>query len=303
MDVATDEEFFRIFSAVQPVKKVDFPHPDEVFTVSNACAILYGNPVKGPLKIKVFESEKQITINGFPLFVWDGVTPSPGSFHTELSNFVQTYRRNHGDVAAQQQAAYEEQFKIIQEKANSIPNYSDEAWEAFIRAELDKMDLPGKWIKVYPTTLFGLYNPCPNRQFPRLRVNYRLDFLEPDYEFRSELHHSWDQIVEKCGRLTSPSESEITEERQEEFNHYRKFLPESFQERSKERPQGIIATNFQIKLADDACELIDTYAKVAAEPADSKRDRFRRLVKEITNPHHILLDAEAVRLANGILKR
>lgn len=303
MDVATDEEFFRIFSAVQPVKKVDFPHPDEVFTVSNACAILYGNPVKGPLKIKVFESERQITIDGFPLFVWDGVAPSPGSFHTELSKFVQTYLINHGDVAAQQQAAYEEQFKIIQEKANSIPNYSDEAWEVFIRAELDKMDLPGKWIKVYPTTLFGLYNPCLNRQFPRLRVNYRLDFLEPDYEFRSELHHSWDQIVEKCGRLTIPSESKIAEKRQGKFDDYRRLLSGLFQEQAKTKPQGIIATNYQIKLADDTCELIDAFAKVTAEPAASKRDRFRRLVKEITNPHHDLIDSEAVRVANGILIR
>lgn len=177
-------------------EKGRFSALDEVFTVFNACAILYGNPVKGPLKIKVFESERQITINGFPLFVWDGVTPDAGSFFSQLSTFVQTYRINHGDMEAQQQAAYEEQFKTIQENANSIQNYSDEAWEAFIRAELDKMDLPGKWIKVYPTQLFGLYNPCPNRQFPRLRVNYRLDSFETDYEFRSELHHSWDRIVD-----------------------------------------------------------------------------------------------------------
>ena len=102
--------------------------------------------------------------------------------------------------------------------------------------------------------------------------------------------------------MTEPSESEIAEKRQEKFNDYRKLLSGLFLERSKERPQGIIATHYQIKLANDACELIDAYAKVAAEPAASKRDRFRRLVKEITNPNHNLIDSEAVRVANGILR-
>ena len=46
MDVATNEEFFRIFSAVQPVKKVDFPHSTKYLRSSTPARFCTAIPSK-----------------------------------------------------------------------------------------------------------------------------------------------------------------------------------------------------------------------------------------------------------------
>jgi hypothetical protein len=272
---ASDEDLTRLVSLAKPPGTMTLENVSERYEVPDACLLIHGHALRGPVEVLIDEPNRQITFNGVPLNLDKSPYPSQTEDVSQAVTALNTAIHDRLGALNEhpKRAATREFFRRLRDELDQIPNVTVEKWTEHVKAGANRLSPPAT---VSIKNQLGRVGPeCLWTEVPYAVIAYiHSDGTQSSTVLTLSTHPTFAALIRQC---PAPSHAELRAKKLDRNFHFAVSAVEQAIKLSI--TLQAVTTSEHFNKFPHACRGLDELDDIVRDATSSSREKRFRIVR------------------------